>query len=113
MNELLFVKKQSDRKQWMDYARGIGIILVMIGHLPNLNYHITRYIFSFHMPLFFVISGYVSNNFREKREINKLMFSFGKYYIIMQTFYYLIFPESLDIKHIFIPFIYGGGHRIE
>ena len=47
------------RVRWIDVARGIGIILVVAGHslvpdgLPN------QIIFAFHMPLFFVLSGYV------------------------------------------------------
>lgn len=40
-----------------DIAKGIGIILVIIGHsgVPNPILHV---IYSFHVPLFFIISGY-------------------------------------------------------
>ncbi len=46
---------------WIDSAKGIGVILVVLGHflyqsnLPMLN----RAIYSFHMPLFFILSGYL------------------------------------------------------
>lgn len=42
---------------WVDIAKGIGIISVIIGHyaIPDL---LTRIIYSFHMPIFFIISGY-------------------------------------------------------
>ena len=46
------------RIHWIDISRGIGIILVMYGHLfvsDKYNY----LIFAFHMPLFFFISGLV------------------------------------------------------
>ncbi len=46
------------RVHWIDIARGIGIILVLYGHLfvsDKYNY----LIFAFHMPLFFFISGLV------------------------------------------------------
>jgi acyltransferase len=46
------------RVHWIDIARGIGIILVLYGHLfvsAQNNY----FIFAFHMPLFFFISGLV------------------------------------------------------
>jgi len=44
------------RELWIDIAKGIGIILVVIGHSSkNLSSH---YIYWFHMPLFFILSGY-------------------------------------------------------
>src|SRR5512133_2369883 len=50
----------------IDIARGIGILLVVLGHtLAEANYHVQnptvfflgRLIYSFHMPLFFFLSG--------------------------------------------------------
>ena len=47
------------RIQEYDVAKGIGIILVMLGHaLPEENYW-RLVIYSFHMPLFFSLSGIV------------------------------------------------------
>ena len=43
------------RDRSIDIAKGIGIILVVYGHLVN---PIHREIFLFHMPLFFLLSGY-------------------------------------------------------
>lgn len=46
------------RINWIDVARGIGIILVIQGH--SLGAHSYRhFIYAFHMPLFFFISGLV------------------------------------------------------
>jgi fucose 4-O-acetylase-like acetyltransferase len=54
------------RHRWVDVARGIGIILVVWGHIgrANLDFGATpwaeeqdRWIYAFHMPLFFVLSG--------------------------------------------------------
>ena len=40
-----------------DILKGIGILLVMLGHTPVvLNLH--NVIYSFHLPLFFIVSGY-------------------------------------------------------
>jgi len=48
----------------MDVAKGILILLVVLGHSINVNYgFLTRadnIIYSFHMPAFFVISGYLT-----------------------------------------------------
>lgn len=42
----------------IDVLKGIGIILVVLGHLKLPN-EMTKFIFSFHMPLFFFVSGFV------------------------------------------------------
>jgi fucose 4-O-acetylase-like acetyltransferase len=57
------------RLHWIDYAKGIGIFLVVVGHVlqglvnsslleksPIIDF-IYQWIYAFHMPLFFVISG--------------------------------------------------------
>ena len=48
----------SHRVHWIDICRGIGIILVLYGHLFVSDKN-TYLIFAFHMPLFFFISGLV------------------------------------------------------
>ena len=49
-----------DRIEWIDIAKGIGIILVILGH----TFEISRIsaIYVFHMPLFFFLSGLVFRN---------------------------------------------------
>ena len=41
----------------LDMAKGIGIILVVVGHSTFLEENVLTWISSFHMPLFFVLSG--------------------------------------------------------
>ena len=60
-----------NRLGWIDFAKGIGIILVVIGHagrgLQNASFPdprgllpaLDQAIYAFHMPLFFVLSGIV------------------------------------------------------
>ena|GEM_PF-560778 len=58
--------RQTDRQTWIDVCRGIVIVLVVLGHgefrdfpilaLPSMVQH---FIFGFHMPFFFIISGYL------------------------------------------------------
>lgn len=52
-------KKESNnlRLDYLDVAKGIGIILVVMGHTGFLKEGVSRFVFSFHMPLFFIISG--------------------------------------------------------
>lgn len=45
------------RELWADKAKFIGIILMLLGHNSLANDSIFDFIYSFHMPLFFVLSG--------------------------------------------------------
>lgn len=49
------------RINWIDWAKTIGICLVIIGHthLSGYEYKIKYFIYLFHMPFFFLISGYL------------------------------------------------------
>ncbi len=49
------------RKEFIDVAKGIGIILVVLGHLNSAEQPIRNFIYSFHMPLFFLLSGLFFN----------------------------------------------------
>lgn len=48
----------SKRLDWIDIAKGIAIILVIVGHtVPNPS-PLRHAIFSFHKPVFFILAGY-------------------------------------------------------
>lgn len=51
----------ANRKTYIDIARGIGIILLVLGHIVTGNTYLFNWIYSFHMPLFFFLSGMVAN----------------------------------------------------
>ena len=46
-----------NRLQWPDIVKGIGIILVVITHTNILPSFLIKWIFTFHVPVFFFISG--------------------------------------------------------
>ncbi|NJB83255.1 fucose 4-O-acetylase-like acetyltransferase [Wenyingzhuangia aestuarii] len=45
------------RVEWIDIFKGIGILLVVIGH-STIPKELSWWIWSFHMPLFFTMSSY-------------------------------------------------------
>lgn len=47
------------RQNWIDWAKAIGIYLVVVGHCTFTNTNIEGFIYTFHMPLFFLISGFL------------------------------------------------------
>ena len=52
-------KEYTDRIEWLDVAKGLTIILMVLGHtsIPDV---LSRFIYSFHMPLFFIASGWTT-----------------------------------------------------
>ena len=56
-----------ERITWVDSAKGIGILLVFMGHLVEVSWP-GMWAYSFHLPLFFFLSGYlfsVKTSFRD------------------------------------------------
>lgn len=57
--------KESERLEYIDWAKGGMILLVIVGHICQYYFSrekdepLFRFIYSFHMPLFFLLSGYV------------------------------------------------------
>ena len=53
------------RLQYIDIAKGIAMICIILGHMGNAN--INRVVFTFHVPIFFFITGYFIS---DKCEVN-------------------------------------------
>jgi len=79
------------RSTWVDYAKGIGILLVVYGHLLSSGYHAglkipqdffdlsDSIVYSFHMPLFFFLSGlFVESSFRKRGAKSYLLDKFTR-----------------------------------
>lgn len=49
------------RLNYLDMSKGFGILLVIAGHIYERNSFAEVWIYSFHMPLFFIISGMLLN----------------------------------------------------
>ena len=63
-----------NRILFIDLAKGIAILLVVIGHIDTTPY-IKPLIYSFHMPLFFILSGYFFKKNESILETSKKLFN--------------------------------------
>lgn len=55
----------TERVEFIDVAKGLGMIFVVIAHtLSSKTLNVSGFFESFHMPLFFFISGYLFNESR-------------------------------------------------
>lgn len=88
--ELTIDKKQSElggvknRSTELDYMKGILIILVVLGHIHT---PLSCWIYQFHIPVFFMISGFLWNT-KHSNDIDSM-----KHYIIGK------------LKRLYIPFV--------
>lgn len=72
-NRNQIVTSKKERLHWLDYSKTIGMYLVVLGHVLKDNAQLFKVvIYSFHMPLFFFLSGF----------LYKLKIGGGKYFFI-------------------------------
>lgn len=106
------------RIDYLDYSKGISIILVVLGHILSKG-NIKTYIYSFHMALFFIVSGYLFNcskiisfkDFIHKR-INGILIPYCTFSIINVLGYYILSGLSfINLKNNLLDSIkfYGIG----
>ena len=76
------------RSLTIDIIKGINILLVVVGHLIPYDGYVFRLIYSFHMPLFFMLSGYCSSMQFQKRNQNFFRYLWKK---IKSIFIQMIF----------------------
>ncbi len=59
------------RIQWVDFAKGIAIILVVMAHVITKETPLINFIYTFHMPFFFVMAGYLLNTEKWSRRFSE------------------------------------------
>src|SRR5262245_13368570 len=111
----------SKRIEYLDIARGIGILLVVLGHndFEAISLFIHQVIYSFHISFFFFLSGYFINTsisffeFFKKRFISLLkpyLFTIFLIYFVSVSFEKMGF--NMAIVRI-VKSLYGTGHYID
>lgn len=80
------VEKNNGRIEWIDEAKGIGILLVMLGHC-YLDAKFIFWFYSFHMALFFFLSGitfFVKGNYISflKKKVKSLLIPYFFFMVI-------------------------------
>lgn len=127
MNELVIeenniIKSTVKRIDYIDIVKGITIILMIIGHVSNIPTILRTFIFSFHMPLFFIISGYTFKKKKQtkllKSSIRRLIIPYLLTGITMLILNIIISIKNQEIKNIlnliknsFLSILWGSGAR--
>ena len=81
------VPADTDRLGWLDRAKGLGIVLVVIGHAwiglraagvladDGMFRVVEQLIYNFHMPLFFLLSGFTYEGWARRRSLGQAALS--------------------------------------
>lgn len=106
----------SNRIEWVDFAKGLAIILMVMGHEIK-NQWMYTIIFSFHMPLFFILSGYTSRRVDTfKRFQTKFKKSFTHVWmlavlmILILGLQYKFFFRNFNFKYQVVSGIFCGSN---
>lgn len=114
------------RADFIDTARAIGIVLVVIGHAPGVPSWLTQLIYSFHMPLFFLLSGYVvkaarmSESWRDwlQRTSRSLLLPYIIFFVLSWLYWLLAsiprggLPGTTDLLQPWFGLLYGSSSTL-
>ena len=100
------MNERSGRIEWIDVMRGIAMIMVIYGHIDG-NSHIGQFMYMFHVPAFFFISGYLFNpqlSIKEhiKKRVCRLLVPFilfGTTMILINWCVHIILGLQYDALH--------------
>lgn len=103
-------KSRAERLSWLDVLKGIGIIFVAIGHIYS-NQTVFNWLYSFHMPLFFLAAGWV---YKEKtvltdikRRIQTIVVPYFSFGLLVLLYWQVIERRFRDSDMSFIDSLFG------
>lgn len=91
---------KNTRIYWIDIAKGLGIIFVILGHITY-NSDLAKELYTFHMPLFFFLSGYV---FEVEKYDNNINFITHKVKTLLLPYFSLCI-----ITIVYLNYMYPGN----
>lgn len=102
----------ANRYEYIDIAKGIGILLVVWAHILLVGWT-HRFIYAFHMPLFFFISGYLFkrdkyNSFKDffKKRFKRLIIPYLIYSVFTWTIWAIFrYITHSDVESYFMPLV--------
>lgn len=101
----------------VDVLKGVGISLIVIGHAKNISSlnEAISFLFLFHVPLFFMISGLTINTDDSLAKLLDRATAVGIAYFVLSLLAipkFLFLNRDYDILSFFQGILYGTGHTI-
>ena len=111
------------RTLWVDYARGIAMIGVMVVHLSAFPNELIKWIYTWLIPLFFFVAGYVNNISRQgsftvyiKHQTRRLIIPYicfncinYIYWICIGRNFGISIDNNIEVWHPLIGILYGNA----
>lgn len=109
---------------WIDIARGIAMLSVIVGHTLNVNGSIDRAIYLFHMPIFFILSGYLYRveplNISVKKETYNVLLPYLGTSLILIIMYPITYMSHMIFQYryksfldVILSIIFGSGMPVK
>jgi len=99
----------ANRLNWIDNARGLAIICVILGHF-DVYKDLTNIIYTFHMPLFFIVSGCFLTKNIQSTSLKTFLRKKIKRLIIPYIFFSVLLVVSYKILSLFTDIISNNGY---
>lgn len=106
------IKSYKTRENWLDFLKAFAMFLVVWGHTTG---KLRGFIYSFHMPLFFMISGYLVEEKLKKdfirEKFKRLIKPYFLYSLILimigKSLYFILGKKSIALKELILGMLYG------
>jgi acyltransferase len=111
---------QTERYDFVDIAKGIGIILVVWSHMSTTAeladfFKWGGYMTTFYMPLFFILSGLFYRPSNMKKRLKQLLVPYIVFYVLAYLDYMvkcILKQENIEWNNFLVPFLGGTiGYR--
>jgi fucose 4-O-acetylase-like acetyltransferase len=109
------MSERDGRILWVDVCKGLGIICVVLGHSID-GTALQRFIYTFHMPLFFFLSGFLHRpqpdyGIYAKRKAIHLLLPYVAFMLLLCPLAYIsTFHHPEKWGALTRTFLWGGGH---
>lgn len=112
----MIIMEIKKRNESFDILRGIGIVLMVMGHI-GFGEAFDKYIHTFHMPIFFFVSGYFFNtrdNFKSffLHLLKTIMVPYTLFVLLCQPLHY-IYTREWSLSYFVLSFFTSNRNRID
>lgn len=106
---------ENDRLVYIDFYRGIGMILVVMGHV-YFGSLFNTFIHAFHMPLFFFISGYLYHkeeriSYAIQKKAKRFLIPYFTYGFFVVIIYWILY--RVDIRNMLFHLFLNNSKDLE
>ena len=105
MNNWLTGISTPNRIYWLDFGKVLAAFLVVFGHLYTGDHPINKYLYAFHVPFFFIVSGIFHKNEGKvlwKDHVRKILFPAVLFFAVYAVFYVLVHSVFIGSPELFL-----------